>query len=512
MLDHVAAVDDPGGAQLDRLADEAADAVGVTAGVVARPARVERQRLDHQRHRGAVALGAQTGDRLDAVAPQPRLPGHVEEVDDDARGVEPDCVPDRVVDHDGPGLLRRLGPVDVRRVGAQDERGLVTSGLALEQVGLADGQLDRVGRGVDERVDRGLHVLDPGEEPRLARKAVIDRDVEAAAGARMEQAVEAVLLHRAGDGMPRRMLIAGPNLTIDRTALLDELRPGAVLRFERVVVTPGGKGLNVARAARALGVEALLVGFVPGEIGRAGAGMIAREGIALRGVPCGGELRSTAVVMERDGRTTVLNEPGPEITAAEIAAHGVLVCSGSVPPGSPDDAYARLAAIAADATRGCVVDAAGVTLVRALAAGVDVVCPNLAEAEEALAAGDRVAATRSAAPVTTAVDARARAEGAAAALVGRGPRAALVTADAAGAALAMAGEAIVWLPAPHIERVRNPVGAGDVLASALAAALERGEPLPEAARRGVAAAAASVESPKAGDLDPARAAELLGAL
>src|SRR5215218_575239 len=389
-LDHV-------GAEHDRLADEAADAVGVTAGVVARPARVERQRLDHQRHRGAVALGAQTGDRLEAVAPQPRLPGLVEEVDDDARGVEPDCVPDRVVDHDGPGLLRRLGPVDVRRVGAQDERGLVTSGLALEQVGLADGQLDRVGRGVDERVDRGLHVLDPGEEPRLARKAVIDRDVEAAAGARMEQAVEAVLLHRAGDGMPKRVLIAGPNLTIDRTATLPELRPGEVLRFERVVVTPGGKGLNVARAARALGVEALLVGFVPGETGRAGAGMIGREGVALRAVPCGGELRSTAIVMERGGRTTVLNEPGPRISADEwaayeaaiadeIAGHGVLVCSGSVPPGSPVDAYARLTAVAAGAGRRCVVDAAGTTQARALAAHPDVVCPNVIEAEEALGA------------------------------------------------------------------------------------------------------------------------------
>ena len=53
----------------------------------------------------------------------------------------------------------------------------------------------------------------------------------------------------------QRMLIAGPNLTIDRTATLAELRPGEVLRFERVVVTPGGKGLNVARAARALGVR-----------------------------------------------------------------------------------------------------------------------------------------------------------------------------------------------------------------------------------------------------------------
>ena len=66
--------------------------------------------------------------------------------------------------------------------------------------------------------------------------------------------------------------------------------------------------------------------------------------------------------------------------------------------------------------------------------------------------------------------------------------------------------------APRIATVRNPVGAGDVLASALAAALERGEPLLEAARHGVAAAAASVESPTAGELDAARAAELLGAV
>ncbi|MGI8779607.1 MAG: PfkB family carbohydrate kinase, partial [Solirubrobacteraceae bacterium] len=196
------------------------------------------------------------------------------------------------------------------------------------------------------------------------------------------------------------MLIAGPNLTIDRTATIAELRPGEVLRFERVVVTPGGKGLNVARAARALDDRALLVGFVPGETGRAGAGMIAREGIALRAVPCGGELRSTAIVIEQAGRTTVLNEPGAEVTPAEWEAleaaiaeamgeHGVLVCSGSIPPGSPEDGYARLGAFAATAGRPWIVDAAGVALARALAAGPDVVCPNLAEAEEALGAARR---------------------------------------------------------------------------------------------------------------------------
>ena len=64
------------------------------------------------------------------------------------------------------------------------------------------------------------------------------------------------------------MMIAGPNLTIDRTLSIAELRAGDVLRFERVVVSAGGKGLNVARVALALGAAAALVGFVPGQTGR----------------------------------------------------------------------------------------------------------------------------------------------------------------------------------------------------------------------------------------------------
>src|SRR3954470_2493333 len=65
------------------------------------------------------------------------------------------------------------------------------------------------------------------------------------------------------------MLIAGPNLTIDRTLTLAELRPGEVLRFDSAVITPGGKGVNVVRAATALGGDAVLVGLVPGFTGAA---------------------------------------------------------------------------------------------------------------------------------------------------------------------------------------------------------------------------------------------------
>jgi 1-phosphofructokinase family hexose kinase len=284
-----------------------------------------------------------------------------------------------------------------------------------------------------------------------------------------------------------------------------------VLRADDVAVSPGGKGLNVARAARALGIPAVLVAFLPGHTGRAAAALIAAEGVTLQGIPVAGEIRSTAVILEPGGRTTVLHEPGPPLAdgdwpaleaaiEAALPDHGVLVCSGSLPPHSPRDAYARLARLARDAGRATVVDANGPALRAALAAGADVVAPNLAEAEGLLHG-------RADEAVDAAPDARPRAQAAAVALVREGARAAVVTAAAAGAAVATGNE-IAWLAAPAV-RVRNPIGAGDVLTAAVAAALEAGDEVVEATRRGVAAAAASVEAPLAGDLDPARMAELL---
>jgi 1-phosphofructokinase family hexose kinase len=309
------------------------------------------------------------------------------------------------------------------------------------------------------------------------------------------------------------MLIAGPNLTMDRTLAIAELRPGEVLRFDRVVVTPGGKGLDVGRAARALGHPAVIVSLLPGRTGEAAAALIADLGLDLHAVPCGGELRSTSIIQERNGRTTVLNEPGPPLSDEEwrayeraveerLGAHGVVVCSGSVPPGSPPDAYGRLVALGRAAAVTTVVDATGETLLRALDAAPDLVTPNLAEAETAL----RLASGGQA--VMSAADAHPRALAAAEALVRQGARSAVVTADAEGAALLASGNAPEWIPAPRVAEVRNPIGAGDVLTSAMAAAIERGEPLAAAVRAGVAAASASVEHPTAGELDPARALEL----
>jgi fructose-1-phosphate kinase PfkB-like protein len=240
--------------------------------------------------------------------------------------------------------------------------------------------------------------------------------------------------------------------------------------------------------------------------------MLADEGVDLAGIAVPGEIRSTTVVLERSGRVTVMNEPGPPLAPADwdryeaavadrLAGHRVLACSGSLPPGAPADAYARLAVRAAAAGVAAIVDVTGAHLAAALAAGADVVTPNLAEAEgllhgradETVEAGD-------------AAQARARAEAAAAELLSRGARRAVVTAGEAGAAFAD-GATTAWLPAPRVT-VRNPVGAGDAFVGGLGVALERGRPFAAAVALAAAAAAASVETARAGTLDPDRAAAL----
>ncbi len=312
------------------------------------------------------------------------------------------------------------------------------------------------------------------------------------------------------------MLVAGPNLTIDRTLTIAELRPGEVLRFERAVITPGGKGVNVARAAGCLGAAATLVGFTPGHTGAAVAGMLADEGVTLVRVPVAGEVRSSAIVLEPSGRVTVMNEPGPPLSdgdwerleaelAVHLDAHGVLVVSGSMPPATPPDGCARLVALAHRRGAMAIVDTSGPPLADAVAAGADVVTPNLAEA-------DAVLRGRADEPVEAGDPAvvRERATAAARELLERGARRAIVTAGEVGAAVADGATTTLWIDAPPVT-VSNPIGAGDALAGGLAVALEAGEPFGRAAALAVAAAAASVETERAGTLVAQRARSLAAA-
>jgi len=315
------------------------------------------------------------------------------------------------------------------------------------------------------------------------------------------------------------MLIAGPNLTTDRVLSIDAIRPGEVLRFTDAHVAPGGKGVNVARAARALGIPAHVVVLAAGRTGRAVAELLDDEGLGATAIPMSGEVRAAVIIVEHGGRITVLNEPGPEISAAEWSRYAaavtaairgsghsdagakLLVCSGSVPPGAPPHAYAELVKAAHGASMSALVDASGPVLEAALAAGPDYVSPSLSEAEGVLygRAGQEVEAG--------APDARERSIEAARGIAERGARTALVTAGAAGVAAATRKQSL-WMAAPRVA-ARNPIGAGDAFVANFAGAVEREQSLEGALAAGVAAGAASAETPLPGRPDPSRVQELL---
>lgn len=307
-------------------------------------------------------------------------------------------------------------------------------------------------------------------------------------------------------------LIVSPNLTVDRTVRIARLQLGAVLRPDRAVVTAGAKGVNVARVLAALGEPARLVGFVPDEDRELAARLFGREPLELLSVPVPGELRVATIYLEDDGRVTVLNEPGPDVDAddwqrlertVEAASRDgderILVCAGSLPPGSPPDGYGRLTRLAHAAGIEVVVDAARRMLAAALPANPDLVTPNLAEAERALgrSRGDHDAELDESGD-----DVPQRAVTAAEALVEAGARAAVVTAGGSGVALAV-GDAGRWIPAVPV-KVVNPIGAGDSFVAGYVHARQAGASTLEAVVHGMATAGASCEQQLAGGVEPDR--------
>jgi 1-phosphofructokinase len=307
------------------------------------------------------------------------------------------------------------------------------------------------------------------------------------------------------------VLVLGLNLGVDRSLRIERLLPGHVQRPRSVEVTAGGKSVNVCRASRAHGVRPVLIANLPGRGGAFVGELLLAEGHDVRAIATDGEARSQVIIIEDDLRVTVLNEPGPPLSASdrdrllaafadELPGQRVAVASGSLPPGAPEDTYGEVVALARERGVVTVVDATRNALTACLPFEPDVVTPNLAEAHTALhGVGDE-------AVEAAGDDAQAAAVAAARSLRDAGARAALVTAGRHGVAGADAHGAF-WVTAPAVREV-NPVGAGDFFVAGLAVVLERGGDLRAAALCAVATGSASVASSLAGGVAPALVADL----
>lgn len=185
-----------------------------------------------------------------------------------------------------------------------------------------------------------------------------------------------------------------PSPAVDLSTVVDKIVPVAKLRGQSQRRDPGGGGINVARVIRRLGGDARAIYPVGGAIGKLLRQLLDSEGVTSHTWTIAGETRENFFVDETAaGKQYRFILPGPRLSevewkqclklVAEIEPFPrLLVASGSLPDGVPDDFYARLARIAKQRGAKIVLDTSGPALAAAMAEGVDLVKPNLREMRE----------------------------------------------------------------------------------------------------------------------------------
>ena len=288
------------------------------------------------------------------------------------------------------------------------------------------------------------------------------------------------------------------NPAIDIFVNVERVESTKKLRCSPPKRDPGGGGINVARVAHRLGADVMAIYPIGGQIGKLLQRLVEREDIASLVTPSHVETRENfTAYQEATGEQFRFVLPGSRLHRAEweavlerLASLGerprYVVASGSVPPGAPDDFFARVARHAKALGAKTVIDTSGPALVAALEEGVTIIKPNLVELAEYVATAldsdeDRIAACRE-------LTATGRAEIVALTLGEEG--ALLVTAEHA------------WRAAPLAIEAVSTVGAGDSFLGGLVAALSAGKPLQQAFRVAVAAASAAVHTPGTGLCQP----------
>ena len=280
-----------------------------------------------------------------------------------------------------------------------------------------------------------------------------------------------------------------PNPSIDRAVTIDALHRGEVHRATSSRIDPGGKGVNVSRALAAQGAETVAVLPAGGPEGHLMDELLDTARVARRSVPVAGALRMNVSVLEPDGTTTKLNEPGPILTELEVdlllqealdaacTATWVVGC-GSLPPGAPTDLYAELVERVRERGVKVAVDSSGAPMIAAVAARPDLVKPNHEELAELVGR-----------PLPTLGDVHEAARG----LVADGIEVVAVSLGGDGALLVTATDLVHARAA--ITRPLSTVGAGDCMLAGLLHGLSSGMTPADALATAVTWGAAAVTLP-----------------
>lgn len=277
------------------------------------------------------------------------------------------------------------------------------------------------------------------------------------------------------------------NPAMDKTVVIENLKPGGVNRIKSLRVDVGGKGINVSKCLKQLGCESTAAAFWGGTTGQRGISFLRENGIGSLAVTVGEDTRTNLKIIDPVRKeNTDINEPGPTITEAQtaeliqkldesIAPGDILILSGSIPRGMEPAAYRELTARYRSRGAKVYLDADGENFRMGISAGPTLIKPNIDELNRHLG---RVLMT-----VPEIAEAARQ-------FLAMGIEEVVVSLGGDGAILVKEG---LCLKADGLSvPVLSTVGAGDSMVAALACGAEKGMSDEERLRLAIAISAASV--------------------
>jgi 1-phosphofructokinase family hexose kinase len=297
------------------------------------------------------------------------------------------------------------------------------------------------------------------------------------------------------------------NAALDKTLEVPNFTPGRRHRTVDQTTMAGGKGVNVARALKALEQPVIATGFAGGSTGNRIVDSLNDEAIINGFLRIREESRTnTAVLDPTTGLHTEINERGPAVSAHELQlfhekllylAKGASICvfAGSLPRGVEPDVYAGLIRDVRKLGVTTMIDTEGEPLRLAMRSEPRVVSPNELEAEELV--GHEF----------NDVDDRAQAV---AEITRLGAAEAIMTVeDGCYAQVLEDGTPALYRVQVEEQEARSTIGSGDAFLAGYVAARYSGRPAIDCLRFGVACGAESTQHFGAGIIDPGKVERLL---
>jgi 1-phosphofructokinase family hexose kinase len=280
------------------------------------------------------------------------------------------------------------------------------------------------------------------------------------------------------------------NPAVDRELTVPAMEFDSVLRASESRIDFGGKGFNVSRLLKGMNEPSTAVGFLGGNAGELLQKGLQSLGIGTDFVWVSEETRTNvSIVTQSHDHYIKVNEKGPLVDEPEqkellkkidsLAKSGDWwVLAGSLPPGVPNDIYARVVHVLNKHGANAILDTSGESLKLGCAEKPHLVKPNSEEAH---------------ALTGLPMDTPAEIAAGAAEIRRMGAQNVVISMGKAGALLHTSEE--TWLTyTPKIQE-KNPIGAGDSMVGGLVWALTQGIALKEALGWGVASGAATASLP-----------------